>query len=144
MKEVNAAEAHELMNKEAYVYIDVRSEAEFMGGHPAGALNIPAFLPGPSGMAPNPDFVATVQGLFPTDAKLALGCQMGGRSARACQLLEKAGFKAVLNVRGGYGGTRDAFGRVVEKGWADLGLPVSRDNSDAVSHQGLKRKAHRA
>ena len=141
MKEVNPSEAQELMKNEAFVYIDVRTEPEFAGGHAEGALNIPVFVPGPGGMAPNPDFLPTVKGLFATDQTLVVGCQLGGRSARACTLLEQAGFQNVRNVRGGFGGARDPSGRVIEKGWADLALPVSKDTSDAVSYQGLKKKA---
>jgi rhodanese-related sulfurtransferase len=140
VKEVNPTEANDLMKKEAYVYIDVRTETEFAGGHAEGALNIPVFVPGPGGMAPNPDFLTTARGLFPTSQKMVVGCQMGGRSARACAMLEQAGFTSVANIRGGFGGGRDPSGRV-EKGWVDLALPVSKDTSDAVSYQGLKKKA---
>jgi rhodanese-related sulfurtransferase len=141
VKEVTPSEANDLMKKEAYVYIDVRTEPEFANGHAEGALNIPVFLPGPGGMAPNTDFLTTVRGLFAPGQKMVVGCQMGGRSSRACQILEQAGFQNVKNVRGGFGGARDPSGRVIEKGWADLALPVSKDTSDSVSYQGLKKKA---
>src|SRR5262245_21152216 len=140
VKDVTPAEANDLMTKESYVYIDVRTEPEFAGGHAEGAVNIPVFVPGPAGMAPNPDFLPTVKGLFAAEQKMVVGCQMGGRSSRACQMLEQAGFQNVRNVRGGFGGARDPSGRVIEKGWADLALPVSKDTSDGVSYQGLRKK----
>src|SRR5262245_16743569 len=70
VKEVNPTEASDLMKKEGYVYIDVRTEPEFAGGHAEGALNIPVFAPGPGGMAPNPDFLSTVKGLFEPGQKM--------------------------------------------------------------------------
>lgn len=141
MKEVSPREAHDLMTQQGATYVDVRTEAEFAAGHPEGALNVPVFQPGPGGMAPNPDFLPTMRGLFAVGQQLVVGCQMGGRSARACQILEQGGFQNVANVRGGFGGARDALGRVAEKGWVEQGLPVSKDVSATVSYQGLKQKA---
>jgi rhodanese-related sulfurtransferase len=73
---------------------------------------------------PNADFVATVERTLPRSTKLIVGCQAGGRSQHACELLAEAGWKDVTNVRGGFGGARDHSGRVVVAGWRDAGLPV--------------------
>ena len=72
MKEVNAQEAHDLMqNDPEYVYLDVRSVGEFEAGHPPRAINIPiAHLTPGAGMSPNPDFAAVVEATLPKDAKL--------------------------------------------------------------------------
>ena len=108
------------------VYLDVRTEAEFEAGHPAGARNVPVvfFDPATRQPTPNADFVATVERTIPRTAKLLVGCQSGGRSARACELLAQAGFTDLTNVRGGFGGARDQSGRVVVPGWREAGLPV--------------------
>src|SRR5260221_7844888 len=112
MKEVSPKEAYELMqNDPEYIYLDVRSTMEFDDAHPAGAVNVPImhFTPG-SGMTPNPDFVQTIEEKFPKDAKLVIGCKSGGRSAQACQIMEKMGFTNVANMRGGFVGAVDNFG----------------------------------
>jgi rhodanese-related sulfurtransferase len=128
MKEVSPKEAYELMQSDPeYVYLDVRSTMEFDDGHPAGAVNVPImhFTPG-SGMKPNPDFVQTIEEKFPKDAKLVIGCKTGGRSAQACQVMEKMGYTNVANVRGGFVGAVDNTGRLVEPGWSMLDLPVEK------------------
>lgn len=108
------------------VYLDVRTEREFEAGHPAGARNIPLLvLDAATGEPrPNPDFLAAVERELPRGTRLLVGCQMGGRSQRACELLAEAGWTDVTNVRGGFGGARDQSGRVVVPGWRDEGLPV--------------------
>ena len=89
MKNVTAAEAYALQQK-GHTYVDIRSSAEFDSGHPAGALNVPLIeQDAESGqMLPNPDFVRVMQANFAPDAKLLIGCQSGGRSARAAQILD--------------------------------------------------------
>ena len=108
------------------IYLDVRTEGEFEAGHPAGARNIPVLELDPATREPrpNPDFVATVERTLPRATKLIVGCQAGGRSQHACELLAQAGWKDVTNVRGGFGGARDHSGRVVVPGWREAGLPV--------------------
>jgi rhodanese-related sulfurtransferase len=118
-------EAHAVLAADAdAVYLDVRSEPEFEAGHPAGALNVPVVRFDAAGRpAPNATFVADVERLLPPTTRLVVGCQVGGRSQRACELLAAAGWEDLTNVQGGFGGGRDAAGRVVP-GWRDAGLPV--------------------
>jgi hypothetical protein len=66
---------------------------------------------------------------------------VGGRSQKAAEILTGAGYRDVCNVQGGFNGARDVLGRVVVPGWRDAGLPVSEDDSDAVTWDGLRRKA---
>jgi len=107
------------------VYLDVRTTAEFEAGHPAGAHHVPVIFFGAGGQPrPNPDFVSAVEAAVPRDTKILVGCQAGGRSQRACELLRDAGYADVTNVRGGFGGARDQTGRVVIPGWREAGLPV--------------------
>jgi rhodanese-related sulfurtransferase len=93
-------------------------------------------------MEPNPDFAAVVEKVLPKDAKLVVGCMAGGRSQRACEILEACGYADLTNVRGGYGGARDASGAVVVVGWRDAGLPVSQETGDK-SYAALRSKANR-
>ncbi|HYR79405.1 MAG TPA: hypothetical protein VEO55_05330, partial [Candidatus Dormibacteraeota bacterium] len=64
----------------------------------------------------------------------------GGRSQRACEMLEEAGYTDLTNVVGGFGGQRDASGQVVVVGWRDAGLPVTTELGDA-SYQAQRVKA---
>jgi len=108
------------------VYIDVRTDQEFMNGHVPRSVNIPVVLPDPSThqMKPNPDFVNVVSAQFRKDKRIIVGCQAGGRSQFAAELLVQEGFQDVSNMQGGFGGARDPMGRVIAPGWAQLGFPV--------------------
>lgn len=118
------ADSNKLITEEGYTHVDVRTEAEYAAGHPAGALNIPSMLAGPAGMAPNPDFLRIMSARFTKDAKIVLGCRSGARSLRAAELLASAGFTGVVDQRAGFEGPRDPMGRPIEPGWAAAGLPV--------------------
>ena len=72
--------------KERAQVVDVRSLAEFAGGHAAGSVNIP--LPEISGRA---------RELDPNRAVIVC-CASGTRSAMAAHRLRKQGFKQVLNA----------------------------------------------
>ena len=128
------------MDKDGYVYVDVRSVPEFEAGHPQGAYNVPLMHMGPGGMAPNPDFVRVMQSAFPDKtAKLIVGCKAGGRSARAASALEAVGYTAVVDQRAGYEGAPDPqTGRVAEPGWRPAGLPVDQKAAADRTYEGLK------
>jgi rhodanese-related sulfurtransferase len=140
LKEVTPQEAYEaLQGDRNAIYIDVRTEREFSAGHPAGAVNIPVAFPDPArGMVMNPDFVVVIEKHFPKEKKIFVGCQAGPRSNTAAGLLQKAGYEDISNVIGGFGGMRDAMGKVVAPGWIASGLPVSQDDGEGVSYQSLK------
>jgi rhodanese-related sulfurtransferase len=117
----------------------VRSVPEFQQGHPEGAFNIPLLHLDPQTrqMRPNPEFVSVVKGNFSPDAKLVIGCQMGGRSQQACEILSNAGFQDVANVLGGYGGAP----QMGHLGWAQAGLPVETTADAAREYDALQKKA---
>ena len=144
VKHVGVKDAHTLQTDEGYTYVDVRSTPEYDGGHPAGALNVPLLHPDPATrqMQPNLDFLAVFKATQAADAKLLLGCQMGGRSARAAEILAAAGYTDVSNVLGGFGGARDrATGQVLHEGWAEAGLPVEAEATPGGSYDELREKA---
>ena len=125
MKEVNATEAYELMNKEPkIIYLDVRSVPEFEQGHPVNAINIPLmhFTPG-RGMVANEEFERVVAENLPKTAEILVGCKTGGRSSKACELMNAMGYSNTTNVRGGFVGVMDQFGQLIEPGWSMLQLP---------------------
>jgi rhodanese-related sulfurtransferase len=117
--------AKELVDS-GWTYVDVRTVEEFEAGHVPGAYNVPVALRDASGrMAPNAGFRASIEALFPKDAKLVIGCAAGGRSMRACEELAPAGYGALVNMEGGFGGMRDAAGRLVCPGWTQHGFPTA-------------------
>lgn len=138
-KRVSPQEAAALMREQGFTYVDVRSVPEFEAGHPAGAVNVPLLHRDPfRGMSPNPDFLRVMEAHFPKDAKLVVGCQVGGRSFRACEVLAREGWVNVVDQRAGFGGAQDAAGRVLEAGWRDAGLPVETGpGSDAQRYESL-------
>jgi rhodanese-related sulfurtransferase len=142
INQVEPPQAHEILksNPDA-IYLDVRTEPEFAQGHATGAINVPVvFIKGPGQMELNGEFVDVVAKTLPREKKLVVGCLAGGRSQRACELLEAAGYTDLTNVRGGFGGARDVSGQIVVAGWRDAGLPVSTEVGDN-SYQALRRKA---
>ncbi len=70
--------------------LDVRREAEWQAGHVAGA-----------DWAPLDRFGAALPSLDP-NATIAVHCKGGYRSMIACSFLQRAGFRNVVNVTGGF------------------------------------------
>jgi len=110
----------------AAIYLDVRSEPEFNAGHPTGAYNIPLLhLDEATGRPePNDEFERVAAGTLGKNARIIVGCQSGGRSQRAAELLAALGFRDVTNMQGGFGGARDPSGQVSVPGWQESGLPT--------------------
>jgi rhodanese-related sulfurtransferase len=71
----------------------------------------------------NPDFVSVMQQLFRTSDPLVIGCRSGSRSHVALDRLQRAGFAVLAELRHGFFGARDAFGRRLPD-WVQAGLPV--------------------
>lgn len=78
--------------------IDVRTPAEWQTGHLAGAIHLP-----------QEQVALKVGELLPDrDTPIALYCRSGRRSARVAALLERMGYRDVID----YGGLRQAAHRV--------------------------------
>ncbi len=144
IKRVSPEEAKELLDsEEGYVYIDVRTAAEFEAGHVPGGKNIPVLDRDPYGrMAPNHRFVEIVEKNFGKGVKCVLGCQKGGRSMQAAAQLVNAGFTDVLDMRGGYGGETDAMGQMSYPGWAPRGLPTTTESAPEDGYEHLLDKTN--
>ena len=137
IKHVTVQQAHE-QQREGATYVDVRSVPEFEQGHPEGAFNVPLMHADPATrqMRPNPEFLDVVRANFSTDARLVIGCQMGGRSQMAAEILANAGYRDVANVLGGYGGAP----QMGHAGWVQAGLPVERQGEAAREYDALHKK----
>ena len=140
---VDVTEAYRLQVGDGYAYIDVRSIPEYEGGHPAGAHNVPLlhYDVQTGQRTPNPEFLAVIQANYSYDARLLVGCQVGGRSTQAAQILASHGYQHVVNVRGGFGGAHDpATGALVDEGWSVAGLPVETSAPSGGSYEELRKK----
>jgi rhodanese-related sulfurtransferase len=129
IKRISPEEAKSLLESgDGYAYVDVRTVEEFDAGHVPGAKNIPVLELGPSGrMQFNPRFVEVVEANFAKDSNLIIGCQKGARSLRAAQILLEAGYAKAVDMRGGFGGEADAFGRLTFPGWEPSGFPTTTE-----------------
>ena len=139
VRRVSPAEAHGLMN-EGYAYVDVRSLPEFDAGHPKGAYNVPLLHMLDGRMAPNHDFLEVMGRVFPKDKRIVVGCRTGRRSLQAAEILHQAGYTSVVDCRGGFMGEADMFGRMVEAGWCDAGLPSAQTPEPGRTYPELSAK----
>ncbi|MDX8402569.1 MAG: rhodanese-like domain-containing protein [Mariprofundaceae bacterium] len=85
---------------EPHTLLDVRTAAEWAGGHPAQAVHMPLAE------------VAARCDELPKDRPVVCICASGMRSAQAARVLAKHGFASVYNFSGGM------------RAWAQAGLPV--------------------
>ena len=135
VKRISPDEARDLVDTQGYSYVDVRSVPEFEAGHPTGAYNVPLLHMGPGGMSPNPDFMSVVQKAFPADGKLVLGCKAGGRSLKAAEMMQSAGFTSIVDQRAGF------EGGPAGPGWRPRGLPTSAEAAPGRAYETLRTKA---
>lgn len=96
LREISVQELQQHLSKNGMRVLDVRREAEWLAGHINGAAWWPLdrFRVSP----PEVDL----------ETPLAVHCQSGYRSLIACSLLQRAGFKNVMNVSGGFGAWQEA------------------------------------
>ncbi len=86
---ISPQEAKEKIDSGDVQIIDVRTPGEYMGGHVPGSINIPHMS------------VMGRKAELESDKELVFICQMGTRSALACEFAAAAGFKELFNVEGG-------------------------------------------
>jgi len=145
---VPPAEALRLMREQDYVYLDVRTPEEFELGHPEQALNVPWQLTDANGeRAANPRFLQVATRALHGKKGVVIGCQSGRRSLAAAEHLLAAGVVRanagaadaphVVDQRAGWGGVRDAFGKLQEAGWQAAGLPVGYTPAPGNSYREL-------
>ena len=98
---VNVVEkpVYEILLKEGYQLIDVRTPVEFMEGHIDGAKNI---------NIKSIEFLDKINSLSKEDT-LLIYCRSGRRSAKASNLMDSLGFKKIYDLRGGYLNWTDVY-----------------------------------
>ena len=142
IRNITVHDAH-ANQSEGFTYVDVRSVPEFASGHPENAVNVPLLHrdAGTGQMSPNNDFVSVMRANYSPDARLMIGCQVGGRSVHAAHILAQAGFLDIANVLGGFGGGRDPMTGVARDGWQPAGLPVAIERTPGQSYEAVRVKA---
>jgi rhodanese-related sulfurtransferase len=104
MNSISAKEAKELIAKGEAQVLDVRTPSEFSGGHIPGAINIDIG---------SPTFEVAIKKLD-MSKPYVVNCQSGGRSSRACSIMQNLGFKSAMNLDGGI------------TSWKSEGFPVEK------------------
>jgi len=125
-----------LDGSDGWTFLDVRTVEEFEAGHVPGAYNAPIAFRGPGGMELNDAFVPAVAAVFAPDTPLVLGCAAGVRSAHACEALLAAGFTKLVNMDGGFSGSRTM------PGWTACGLEVARECEPERAWSSLAARAN--
>ena len=96
---VNVNTLYSWLNETKVIILDVREPYEYNEGHIKGAINIPL-----STILVGIDQLKNIQG-----KKIILQCRVGGRSMRACKLLQAEGFKHdIWNLEGGIDAWKEA------------------------------------
>jgi rhodanese-related sulfurtransferase len=104
VKDVGTLEATRLINSSNAVLVDVRETQEYEGGRLPKAVHIPL-----SQLETRSGELAKSK-----DRPVVAYCMTGNRSSLAAKILEKAGFKDIYQLRGGY------------RAWKDAGLPIEK------------------
>ena len=115
-------------------YVDVRTVAEFVQGHPRGrVVNVPIEFKHPKTGAAhsNASFGLVMTHHLSLDTPLVVGGDEGPRAATAAAALLAAGFTDVCLMTAGL------------PGWRAAGLPVTGHNADGVSYVSLLTPARR-
>ena len=105
VRNVGVEEFDTLRADKSRIILDVRTADEFADGHIPGAINLDYN---------SPDFASKVRALD-TNGTYLVHCAAGGRSAKACTVMDKLQFKSVINLSPGF------------RGWETAGKPVEKE-----------------
>jgi len=91
VNQVSPIESAGLQSNDFAVIVDVRTDSEWKGQHISGAVHIPL-----SELKGRMDELKSFEG-----KQLIMQCAVGGRSSKAVEILQQAGFTNVSNMNGG-------------------------------------------
>lgn len=148
---VNSQKAYTMWkaSPEKIAIIDCRTPQEYTYiGHAPMAYNIPSKFMSMEYDAKkktyktedNPDFIADVAKHFKKNQTLLLMCRSGSRSAKAANLLAKAGYKNVYNIYDGFEGDKVKIegsyfnGQRLVNGWKNSGNPWTYAGDQALMY----------
>jgi hydroxyacylglutathione hydrolase len=101
LPQMSVADLHAQLASGALAVLDVRRPTEHADAHIPGAMNVPLA-----------EIEARIEGLDP-HGPMAVACAHGYRSSAACSVLERRGFRNLVNIAGG------------TSAWVDAGFPVA-------------------
>ena len=104
MKSIGPVEATQLSNRDNAIFLDIRDDGEYTGGHIPQAIHIP--------LKQLPGRVAELE--KHKDKPVIAYCRSGTRSNGAGSILRKNGFENVYNLGGGIAA------------WQNANLPLSK------------------
>ena len=104
MKAVDPVQATQLSNRENAVFLDIRDDGEYSGGHIPEAIHIP--------IKQLPERITELN--KHKDCPVIAYCRSGNRSNGAGSILKKHGFENVYNLNGGIAA------------WQKSSLPLSK------------------
>lgn len=110
--QISVAELRSRLGSHGLTVLDVRKATEHADARIPGAINVPLA-----------DLESRMAELDPT-RPMAVTCARGYRSSAACSLLERRGFRRLVNVAGGTGA------------WLDAGFAV--ESSVTTAHDGVQ------
>ena len=102
IKQVSVTEAKPLVEKPDVQFIDVRTAAEYEGGHAPKAENFPL------------DQLENLIAKLEREKPVYLICETGRRSQKGAEILQKNGFTDITNIQGG------------TSGWIAAGFPTEK------------------
>ncbi len=125
---LNPNEAVTLINRSHALVLDVRDESEFATGHIAEAMHIP---------------VANLEARLNElkkykDKAILVNCQRGLRGGQACEILRKAEFSQVHNLKGGLNAWVEAKLPIVTGAAVKNDSPVKMAKSTSVKSSAAK------
>jgi len=103
-RKVDVTKFEKLWQDKHNIVLDVRTPKEFAAGHIPGATNVDISAP---------DFEQKLRALS-KDKTYLVHCASGGRSARACDKMNRLGFEHLVDLAPGF------------KGWEKAGKPVEK------------------
>lgn len=105
IREVSVAEARERLTRPGVVLLDIREDHEWQAGHAREARHLGRGI-----------LERDLEATFPSpDTEILLYCGGGFRSALACDVAQRMGYRNVFSLAGGY------------KAMAAAGWPMTRD-----------------
>ena len=104
MKPVDPVQATQLSNRENAIFLDIREDGEYSGGHIPEAIHIP--------IRQLPERIAELD--KHKEQPVIAYCRSGSRSNGAGRILKKHGFENVYNLSGGI------------TAWQKASLPLSK------------------
>lgn len=102
IKQISVAEAKDATEGKGAQFIDVRTEAEYAGGHAPDAAHFPL------------DRLENDLTKLDKNKPVYVICQTGRRSQKGAEMLKKAGFTDIYNIQGG------------TSAWIEAGYPTEK------------------